>query len=148
MKVTLCSIVVLVLLLFGCKHVNEKAVPSSADSTDYIESYFCNDFDEQEVTVENYDSLLESIRAELDTLSSPSRCVAPIAQMNAVLLKLDSITKPYGFMDRKKAYNDHFSEMLDSLEKSDADDPWNYNKAEWLVYEKLQNVVRNRISTN
>lgn len=123
-------------------------VASSSDSTDYVEAFFCCDYDEQEVTVENYEALIDSIGAALDTLSSPSRCVAPMAEMNAVLLKLDSITKPEGFMDRKRAYNDYFSAVLDSLEKADADDPWKHNTAEILVNDRLQAVIKNRISTH
>lgn len=98
--------------------------------------------------MENYEAMLESIGAALDTLSSPSRCIAPMAEMNAVLLKMDSITKPEGFMDRKRAYNDYFSAVLDSLEKADADDPWNHNIAEDLVHEKLQAVTKERTSTH
>lgn len=123
-------------------------VASSSDSTDYVEAFFCCDYDEQEVTMENYEALLDSIGIALDTLSSPSRCVAPIAEMNAVLLKLDSITKPEGFMDRKKLYNDYFSAVLDSLEKADVDDPWNHNIAEDLVHERLQAVIKERTSTH
>lgn len=146
MKIISCLIIFLGLLLIGCKHTNIKSVPSSfSDSTDYVEAYFCCDYDEQEVTVENYEALLESIGASLDTLSSPSRCVAPMAEMNAVLLKVDSITKPEGFMDRKKAYNEYFSAMLDSLEKADADDPWNYDAAEILINDKLQSVIKDRL---
>ena len=97
--------------------------------------------------MENYEALIDSIGAALDTLSSPSRCVAPMAEMNAVLLKVDSITKPEGFMDRKKGYNEYFCAMLDSLEKADADDPWNYDEAEILINDRLRAVVKNRISS-
>lgn len=149
MRVALFPIVFLVLLLDSCKHTNIGAASSSSSaSTDYVEAFFCCDYDEQEVTAENYEALLESIRAALDTLSSPSRCVAPIAEMNAVLLKLDSITKPEGFMDRKRAYNDYFSAVLDSLESANADDPWNYNIAEDIVHERLQAVIKERTSTH
>lgn len=139
----------LVFLLVCCKHSGMNVASSSSSaSTDYVEAFFCCDYDEQEVTVENYEALLESIGAALDTLSSPSRCVAPMAEMNAVLLKLDSITKPEGFMDRKRTYNDYFSAVLDSLEKADADDPWKHNTAEILVNDRLQAVIKNRISTH
>lgn len=144
MRVALFPLVFLVLLLDSCKHTNiGTASSSSSASTDYVEAFFCCDYDEQEVTVENYEALLESIGAALDTLSSPSRCIAPVAEMNAVLLKLDSITKPEGFMDRKRAYNEYFSAVLDSLESANADDPWNYNIAENLVHERLQHVIQN-----
>ena len=128
--------------LSGCSRYE---ITESPDSTDYVEADFCCDYDEQEVTVENYETLLESIGAALDTLSSPSRCVAPMAEMNAVLLKVDSITKPEGYMDRKKAYNEYFSAMLDSLEKADADDPWNYDAAEILINDRLQSIIKNRL---
>lgn len=149
MRVVLFPLVFLVLLLDSCKHTNiGTASSSSSASTDYDEAFFCCDYDEQEVTVENYEALLDSIGAALDTLSSPSRCVAPWAQMNAVLLKVDSITKPEGFMDRKRAYNEYYSVMLDSLEKADADDPWIHSIAEILVNDRLQAVIKNRISTH
>lgn len=137
----------LVFLLVCCKHPGMN-VASSSDSTDYVTADFCCDYDEQEVTVENYEALLDSIGAALDTLSSPSRCVAPWAQMNAVLLKVDSITKPEGFMDRKRAYNEYYSVMLDSLEKADADDPWIHSIAEILVNDRLLAVLKKRISTH
>lgn len=139
----------LVFLLVCCKHPGMNVASSSSSaSTDYVEAFFCCDYDEQEVTVENYEALLESIGAALDTLSSPSRCIAPMAEMNAVLLKVDSITKPEGFMDRKRAYNDYFSAVLDSLESANADDPWNYNIAEDIVHERLQAVIKERTSTH
>lgn len=133
------------MLLIGCRHTNkDNASPSySSDSIDYVEADFCYDYNEQEVTVENYEALLDSIGAALDTLSTPSTCVAPMAEMNAVLLKLDSISKPEGFMDRKRAYNEYFSAVLDSLESANADDPWNYYIAENLVHERLQHVIQN-----
>lgn len=142
------STLLYVMLLIGCKHANIKSPSSSPDSTDYIEAYFCCDYDEQEVTMENYEALLESIGASLDTLSSPSRCVAPMAEMNAVLLKVDSITQPEGFMERKRAYNEYFSAMLDSLQMADADDPWNYDNAEILIHDRLQAVIKERLSTH
>lgn len=149
MRVVLFPIVFLVLLLDSCKHTNIGAASSSSSaSTDYVEAFFCCDYDEQEVTVENYEALLDSIGAALDTLSTPSTCVAPMAEMNAVLLKLDSITKPEGFMDRKRAYNDYFYAVLDSLESANADDPWNYNIAEDIVHERLQAVIKERTSTH
>lgn len=118
---------------------------SSSDSIDYVESDFCYDYDAQEVTEENHEALLESIGAALDTLCTPSTFMAPMAEMNAVLLKLDSITKPEGFMDRKRAFNEYFSSVLDSLEKVDADDPWKYNIAEILVNDRLKTVTQSRI---
>lgn len=135
------------MLLIGCRHTNKNnaSLSYSSDSIDYVEADFCYDYNEQEVTVENYETLLDSIGAALDTLSTPSTCVAPMAEMNAVLLKLDSITKPEGFMDRKRTYNDYFSAVLDSLEKADADDPWNYNIAENHVHDRLQHVIESRI---
>lgn len=134
------------LSLVNCKHANTVTAPlSSFDSTDYVEADFCCDYDEQVVTMENYKSLLDSIGAALDTLCTPSTCVAPMAQMNAVLLKVDSITMPEGFMDRKREYNDYFSEVLDSLSKTEADDSWNYDKAEILVNDRLQAVIKNRL---
>lgn len=137
------------LLFIACKHANMKTASCPfSNSTDYVKADFCCDYDEQEVTVENYEALLDSIGAALDTLSSPSRCVAPWAQMNAVLLKVDSITKPEGFMDRKRAYNEYYSVMLDSLEKADADDPWIHSIAEILVNDRLLTMVKNRISIN
>lgn len=130
-------------LLICCKQPKTNVGSSSSDSTDYVTADFCCDYDEQEVTVENYEALLESIGAALDTLSSPSTCTAPWAEMNAVLLKVDSITKPEGFMGRKKGYNEYFSAVLDSLESANADDPWNYYIAENLVHERLQHVIQN-----
>lgn len=134
------------MLLISCKHANIKSASSSPDSKDYIEAFFCCDYDEREVTLENYEALLDSIGAALDSLSSPSRCVAPMAEMNAVLLKVDSITKPEGFMDRKRAYNEYFSAMLDSLEKADADDPWRHDLAQILVNDRLNGVIKDRIT--
>lgn len=46
-------------------------------------------------------------------------------------------------MDRKRAYNEYFSAVLDSLESANADDPWNYYIAENLVHERLQHVIQN-----
>lgn len=147
MRKNLLHPLLLILLLVCCKQPEIKEV-LSPESKDYVEADFCLDYDEQEVTVENYEALLDSIGAALDTLSSPSRCVAPWAQMNAVLLKVDSITKPEGFMDRKRAYNEYYSVMLDSLEKADADDPWIHSIAEILVNDRLLAMVKNRISIN
>lgn len=136
---TYLSFLLFTLILIGCKRTNpETTSPSSFNSMDYVEAYFCCDYDEHEVTVENYVFLIESIGAALDTLSSPSRCVGPIAEMNAVLLKVDSIIKPEGFMNRKRAYNDYFSFVLDSLKNADSD-PWSYYIAEQMVYDRISN---------